>query len=106
VPNDPRYVLEKLFLAVDALVSHSGRVQERLVAAAIAFLPAKPDDLPYEDLRKKFAGIKDDLAFQPASGNEGMIAATLKITSDEDASAIARRIFNLYCDLDERLREK
>jgi hypothetical protein len=106
MPNASGYVLEKLFVAVDILVSGSGRVQERLRDAALSFWTATPDDLPYEDLRKTFAGIKDDLAFQPASGDEGMIAATLNITSDEDASKIARRILNLYCDLGERLKEK
>jgi hypothetical protein len=35
-------------------------------------------------------------------GGEGRIAATLQITSDEDASMIARRILELYLELDRR----
>jgi hypothetical protein len=48
-------------------------------------------------------GMKDDLGFEPARGGEGRNAATMRITGDEDASAIARRILDLYLELDRRL---
>jgi hypothetical protein len=99
MPNSAFYVLEKLIQAVDTLATGSGRVQERIASAALHFLPARPEDLPYEDLRRTFIGIRDDIAFEPAKGNEGRIAATMKITSDEDARAIARRILDLYLEL-------
>ena len=98
MPNSAFYVLEKLIQAVDTLATGSGRVQERIASAALHFLPARPEDLPYEDLRRTFIGIRDDIAFEPAKGNEGRIAG------DEDARAIARRILNLYLELNERLR--
>jgi hypothetical protein len=60
------------------------------------------DEIPYKDLRR--AGVKDDLAFEPAKGGEGSIAATMQITNDDDASAIAHRIFELYRELDHRLQ--
>jgi hypothetical protein len=104
MPNSAFYVLEKLIQAVDTLATGSGRVQERIASAALHFLPARPEDLPYEDLRRTFIGIRDDIAFEPAKGNEGRIAATMRITNDEDARAIARRILNLYLELNERLR--
>ena len=101
---DAYYALEKLAVAVDALATGAGRVQERLLAAAIELWPARPQEIPYDDLSRTFVGIKDDLHFEPAKGGEGAIAATLKITSDEDASAIAHRILDLYLDLDDRLK--
>jgi hypothetical protein len=105
MPDDAAYyALEKLSQAVDTLVKHAGRVQERLGAAAIDLLPARPQDIPYDDLRRIFVGIKDDLHFEPAKGGEGSIAATMRITSDEDASAIAHRILNLYIELNDRLK--
>jgi hypothetical protein len=98
------YVLEKLGQAIDTLATGSERIQERLQeAGAINLGPARPEDIPYEDLRRILAGVKDDLSFQPASGNQGTIAATMKITSDEDARAIARRILRLYDELKDRL---
>jgi hypothetical protein len=104
MPDSAFYVLEKLFQAVNTLVSEAGSVQERLMTASGHFWPARPNDIPYEDLRRVFVGIRDDLSFQPAEGKEGQIAATMKITNDQDASAIARRILNLYIDLGDRLR--
>ena len=46
----------------------------------------------------------DDLTYARAQGDESRILATLKLTNDENARAIARRILNLYIDLDERLK--
>jgi hypothetical protein len=42
-------------------------------------------------MRRIFAGIMDDLRFTEAKHGEGRIRATLAITDDEDASAIAHR---------------
>jgi hypothetical protein len=64
------YVLEKLIQAVDTLATGSGRVQERIASAALHFLPARPEDLPYEDLRRTFIGIRDDIAFEPPEASE------------------------------------
>jgi hypothetical protein len=98
------YALEKLIQAVDTLVAGAGRIQERLQAAGINLLPARPQDIPYDDLRHKLVGIKDDLSFEPSKAGEGSIAATMQITNDEDASAIARRILDLYSELNDRLK--
>jgi hypothetical protein len=46
----------------------------------------------------------DDLGYAQVEGDEGRILATMKITSDEDARAIARRIVDLYHALDRLLR--
>ena len=57
------YAREKLFQAVDALVTGSGRVHERLGAAAIQLLPARPGDIPCDDLRRTFVGVIGDLSY-------------------------------------------
>ena len=98
------YALEKLMQAVDALATGSGRVQERLADAAIHLVPVRPDDISDEDLRRTFIGVMDDLSYAQAQGDEGCILARLRITNDEDARAIARRIVDLYHALDRLLR--
>jgi hypothetical protein len=99
----PLYALEKLAEAVDALATGAGRVQERLGQAAICLLSVRPDEIP-EDLRRVLMGVKDDLGFEPARGGEGRITATMRVTGDEDASAIAHRILELYLELERRLQ--
>jgi hypothetical protein len=89
------YALEKLADAVDALVTGAGNVQERLTEAAMRLHSVRPDEIP-EDFRRIFVGVKDDLHFAVPQGSEGRILTTLKITGDEDASVIARRILELY----------
>ena len=67
------YARQKLFQAVDTLVTGSGRVQERLGAGAIKLLPARPEDIPYDDLRRTYVGVIDDLTYAKAQGEEGRI---------------------------------
>jgi hypothetical protein len=98
------YALEKLSAAVDELVTGAGRVQERLSKAAMCLVLVRADDIPDEELRRIFVGVKDDLTFETAKCGEGRIAATMQTTNDEDASAVARRILELYLDLNRRLR--
>lgn len=93
------YAHEKLLVATQILATGTGRINDRLRLAALSIVTLKPDDFPEGELRRKFRGVMDDLTFQQAKGNEGNIAATLGITSEEDASAIARRIFELYGDV-------
>jgi hypothetical protein len=100
------YALEKLMQAVDALATGSGRVQERLANAAIHLVPVRPEDISDEDLRRTFIGVVDDLSYAQAQGDEGRILARLRITNDEDARVIARRIVDLYHALDRLLRER
>ena len=103
---DHFYALEKLTDAVDALATGAGRVQERLGHAAIHLVRVRPEDIPDENLRWVFAGVMDDLSYAQAQGDdEGNIRATMRLTDDEDARSIARRII-LYHGLDRFLRER
>jgi hypothetical protein len=102
---DRFYALEKLTDAVDALATGAGRVQERLGHAAIHLVRVRPEDIPDENLRRVFAGVMDDLSYAQAQGDdEGNIRATMRLTDDEDARAIARRIVDLYHEVDGLLR--
>jgi hypothetical protein len=96
------YAREKLFQAVHALGTLPGTVQERLADAARHLILVQPDDIPDEALRRTFIGIHDDLSFQTATGSEGRINATMRITDDQDAEKIAHRILDLDRDLAER----
>ena len=87
---------KKLTDAVYALATGPGRVQERLVEAAIYLIRIRPVDIADEDLRRMLIAIKDDLSFDEPKGKEGRIAATLQETADADASEISRRILELH----------
>jgi hypothetical protein len=101
IPPSEGYAHEKLMLAVHALATGVSPLQKRLADAAQLLIRLQPDDFP-EDLRRMFEGVIDDLSFDQAQGDEGRIAATMKITSDEDASAIAGRIFSLFVEMSRR----
>jgi hypothetical protein len=97
------YAHEKLMTAVGGLATGTARLQQRLADAAMCFVAIKPeDDFPDEELRRAFLGIMDDLTFE--DGADGRIAATMRVTSDEDARDLAKRIVSLYHAVDRRLR--
>ena len=57
--------------------------------------------MPYSNI----VGVTDDLSYAQAQGDdEGNIRATMRLTDDKDARAIARRIVGLYHKLDGLLR--
>lgn len=90
---------ESLKQAVDSLAIGPGRVRERLEHAALFITHIQSNDVPDGHLRRMLNGIKDDLTCEPPLGVEGRISATLRITSDEDARKIARRILDLYFEI-------
>ena len=103
---DAFYALEKLADALHALTG-SGRVQERLGDAAIFLIRVRPEDISDKNLHRIFIGVMDDLSYaQAQGGDEGNIRATMRLTDDEDARSIARRILELYHGLDRFLRER
>ena len=87
------------------VVPRAGPVQARLVDAFSYLHRIRPDAIPNEELRQSFAGVMNALTAGQAQGGEASIVATLKNTSDEDASAIGRRILDLYLRLKELLRD-
>jgi hypothetical protein len=99
------YALEKLADAVAALATGSGRVRDRLFEASTYLIRVRPEDIPDEDLRRTFIGVMDDdLSYAQPQGDEGRILATLRLTNDDDARAIARRILDLHREFDRFLK--
>jgi hypothetical protein len=102
--RDPVCALGKLSQAVEEIGStDSGNLRARLCEAAVYIRSIRPDEIPDEELRRVLVGVKDDLRFAEPSGDEGRLIASFRITNDEDASAIARRIYDLHRDLDRLL---
>lgn len=94
------YGREKLWQAVDCLVSGTGSIQERLESAALYLIRLEPnnDEMPKE-LHLELEAILLDLTKMAAKGDEGKISATLRFMSDEEGSKLAGRIFSLYVHL-------
>ena len=97
--TDPLYALEKLSEAVHVLATGEGRVEERLSEAADCLIGIRPEDLPDEELRPVFVGIKDDLT----KYKEHELVDAPQTESDEDAGAIAGRILDLYLRVNDLL---
>jgi hypothetical protein len=103
--TDTLYALEKLADPVAALATGSGRVRDRLFEASTYLIRVRPEDIPDEDLRRTFIGVMDeDLSYAQPQGDEGRILATLRLTNDDEACAIARRILDLHRELDRLLK--
>jgi len=97
------YIVEKLGEAVDALVADAGPVRDRLYNASKYLLRIASEQIADEQLRCDFQWINDSLTSAPPEGTEGTVIATLRVISDEHASAIARRILELWRELYDRL---
>ena len=89
---DPLYALEKLGEAVYDLTTGTGSVQERLCEAAVYLNRIRPEDIPDAELRRVLVNIKDNLTFDE-----------LQKMPNEDASAMAARILDLYQCMDDLL---
>jgi hypothetical protein len=98
--NAYTYGRQKLWQALDSLVTGTGSIQERLEGAAMSLtvLRATKEWLPIE-LGPKLEAILHELSKTPAQGSEGSIKATLRMMSDEEGSKLAQRIFSLYIEL-------
>ncbi|GEM_PF-5630688 len=83
------WVHQRLTVAVETLTTGQGRLQERLVHAGMTLIALRPEDFHDVQQRKRFEAVVDALT------NEGTIAATTAILSDEHASEIASDIFAL-----------
>jgi hypothetical protein len=94
------YALGKLAEAVDELVTGTDLIRARLYEAFRYLVPIHPDEIPDGELRRIFVDeVMKALTSEQAQGNEGQLEATLRITSDEDVGVIARRILELYLEL-------
>ena len=102
VPRENSYAFETLSEAVHELVTGAGRVQERLAMAMTYLVLVRPEEIPDSALRTILLTITRDLTREAPHGKESRLTATLRTLADEEASAIARCILDLYVELVER----
>lgn len=103
-PLHMTYSQEKLWVAVDALATGTGSLQERLLDAwrsALARLDAdlQPGHFANEEARESFRALRAEATSKPAKGDEGTLAATLLAMSDEEAQKHAGAILSLHVDV-------
>ena len=92
-------VKEVLWVAISALATSGGTLQERLASAAMGLCSlTSKNELPkqYQDA---LSSIIQDLTKEPAVLNEGRIDANTSKMSDQDATRIAKEILGLYSKL-------
>ena len=86
------YGWEKLFVAVDGMARSRGSLQERLRDAYVSSLiRLGPGSVPADE-EDRLAEIAERLTSVPAKGDEGTVAATTAVMSDEDARQLIEKI--------------
>lgn len=89
------YIRERLARAVHALATADGPLPERLFSASLATTTLHPRDFADPEGRADFGAIREMLTRREALANEGRVRATLARMSDDEARAVAERIFEL-----------
>jgi len=92
-------VREKLWVALRALVTGGGSLQERLASAALGLATLPSKNGLREKHRAALEAIMQDLTRESAAGNEGRIQATTRRMSDQEAVRIAGEILDLYTEI-------
>jgi hypothetical protein len=93
------YAWEKLYNAVRALLLGEGPIKERLGKAFLLHLSGlRLDQLP-ETKREEFQEICREITSAETVGDVGKIAASVAAMSEERASAIAEKVFEIFVDI-------
>lgn len=93
----PLQAYELLMVGVGQLVTGTGTIQDRLQAAVSEFHELQEDDFPDHQTRHKYSYLVQALGIKgPARAELGSAALAF---SDHDASALARRIYDLFLDV-------
>ncbi len=97
------YTQEKLWQAVQHLIG-PGSIQRRLEAAAGYIIRLQGGDAAFDepDLQRQVDMLIQELTKTPARGDEGTIAATTRMLTDQDGAKIAEEIFELFCRATDR----
>jgi hypothetical protein len=96
------YVREKLWQAIDTLVG-GGSIRERLEDAATYLIRLKPGEIPAHE-RDNFVEVMEALTAHPAeTPGEGSIRASVRKLTDEEVSALGRKILSIYISLHGRI---
>jgi len=93
---DTAYEREKLGNAVSALAAGAESIQKRLEHAYMAMHTLAMKPLVNPERNKAFGSIHERLTADKSDSTAGYLATTTARLSDDDASAIARDIVELY----------
>lgn len=86
--------------AVGILVDEQGRIKDRLMVAYVSQLSrVDPDQELPEHLAIEFDTLRYALTNDVVIGDRGNVAKELKSMSDEEASQMARQIFEMFLEL-------
>jgi hypothetical protein len=72
-----------------------GDIRDRLFSAFLTIGVFKVEELP-DDIQNDYRQTMEDLSWLPAEGDEGKVRATLNEMSDDEATALAERIFRMF----------
>ncbi len=89
------YIREKLFAAVGALATGTGTIRERLLSAYLSMHTLEPDDFPDDDGRRRFEEIVDKLTTFEQVRDEGSVAASTALMTEDQAVEVASAIVDL-----------
>ncbi|MBI1179173.1 MAG: hypothetical protein GC201_01350 [Alphaproteobacteria bacterium] len=90
------HAYELLMVGVGQLVTGTGSIQERLLAAVQEFHALETAEFPSEETRHKFAYLMKALGI--GSVGRDQVATSLADMSDDQAAQYARRIYDLFLD--------
>lgn len=92
------YVWEKLYTAVNILATGQGTIQERLGSAyrdSLMRLRGVENEIP-EEIRNDFEALEKALTREEAKGEEGTIAATMRVMDPLEAAKHTEKIVSMF----------
>jgi hypothetical protein len=96
IPPGFGYAFSKLEPGIEELVGAAG-IKERLDAAFRQFFMLDPGDFP-EPLSAEYESILESLSWLPGDEGKGTAETTIDAMSEEQAAALAKRLFSFYVD--------
>lgn len=100
------YAHEKLTIAVEILATSPSDIKDRIETAFnSSIIHIFPEDLP-EDLGEKLKNLQNQVTRINAEGNEGTLKATMKTISEEEAFEIAKKILDLFLEVNNIFSQK
>jgi hypothetical protein len=98
------YTAEKMYVAVNSLVTGDGSLRDRLFYAWLGchtLNPETKEDFPNNDLRSRFRTLVDEMSSKPALRDEGTVRATLNQASENDLRRWATEFFDIFREITE-----
>lgn len=98
---DALYALEKLGTGLSILESHPGRILERLQDAYVSQMVRTPSEGSgiSEDLGRSIEELHHRLTSREPEGDEGSIAATFAMMTEDEAVDVVTEIQRIYHEL-------